>query len=306
LRYDLVDDVDRDGEPDPGIRAGGGKNRRGDADQAAGGIEQRSSGIARIDRRIGLNDVGQFAPLTGRQPPPQGADDTGGERMVESERIADGEGPLSDLKIGRTADGDRFRQLARVAQMDDGEVVIGSRADDLRVDDFTRRHAHFDAARSLHDMIVGDDVPGLVPDEAGAGLHPDDLIAFRRDLLLGRAAADHLQHRRRHGIEDCDGRALGLGQVAARLDRTRAPAREQKLVEIGLRENRREQDQHSGEQRARQSVGHVRLLCNGLLCNGQVAKRRITERRSITVLCARSVRRKSDKLNEIAQPYPSR
>ena len=56
-----VDRVDRDGKADAGVGAGRGKDGGVDADHAAGGVEQRPAGVAGIDGRIGLDDVGDLA-----------------------------------------------------------------------------------------------------------------------------------------------------------------------------------------------------------------------------------------------------
>ena len=94
-------------------------------------IEQRAAGIARIDRRIGLDDVRHLVAGTRRQAPAQRADHPEGQRLVEPERIADGECELADLEIGRTADGDRLGKSDGIAQPMHREIVIGRRADDL-------------------------------------------------------------------------------------------------------------------------------------------------------------------------------
>ena len=98
LGNDAVHHLGRYRKADAGIGAGGREDRRVDADETAGGIEERAAGIARIDRRIGLDDIGELAPFGSRQAPLQRADDAGGEGLVEAERIADGEGPLPDLR----------------------------------------------------------------------------------------------------------------------------------------------------------------------------------------------------------------
>jgi hypothetical protein len=61
-------------------------------------------------------------------------------------------------------------------------------------------------------MVVGDDVAGFVPDEAGAGA----------DGLTAQAAAahiaDHQHHGRRGRLEDRDRCLLAFRERAARLD----------------------------------------------------------------------------------------
>ena len=118
LGHDAVHDVDRDREADAGAGPGRREDRGVHADEAPGGIEERTAGIARIDRRVGLDHAGELAPLAGGQAALQGADHAGRQGVVEAERIADGEGRLADLEVGRGADGQglqRRRWCARGA-----------------------------------------------------------------------------------------------------------------------------------------------------------------------------------------------
>jgi hypothetical protein len=59
-----------------------------------------------------------------------------------------GDVELADLKVGRAADGDWIENFLRVAQPDDGKIVIRCRADDFR------RDATPTAGRSR--MVLGD------------------------------------------------------------------------------------------------------------------------------------------------------
>src|SRR5262249_30711192 len=77
LGHHPIDDVDRDGEADAGAGAGWREDRGVDADEAAGGVEQRPTGIARIDGGVGLDHVGDLAAVLGRPPALQRADDAG-------------------------------------------------------------------------------------------------------------------------------------------------------------------------------------------------------------------------------------
>src|SRR4051794_29369618 len=58
-RDDLADGVRRDGEADADVAAaaGGGRDLRVHADDAAGAVEQRAAGVAGVDRRVGLDDL---------------------------------------------------------------------------------------------------------------------------------------------------------------------------------------------------------------------------------------------------------
>jgi len=76
----------------------------------------------------GLNDVGNLAAAAGREPPLQGADDAGGERLIETERIADGERRLPDLRSPRCRPRSPAAS-ANAAQTDNRKVVVRCNAE---------------------------------------------------------------------------------------------------------------------------------------------------------------------------------
>src|SRR5262249_56604426 len=117
---------------------------------------------------------------------------------------------------------DRRRKCPDAAESDDGRVVVGRDAYQLRAPRLARGEPDRERVCALDDMVVGDDVAGLVPDEAGAALHR--LLLAARWPGIARtpgAEANDLNHRRRHALEDGDGRAFIVGEIATRLDRPR-------------------------------------------------------------------------------------
>ncbi len=100
LRQQFFDGVGRDGKADADIAAGLAKDRGVDAHDFAAQIEQRAARVTWIDRSISLNKV-VVRPLADIAP--LGADDTGSNRMVEAERIADRHDPLADFEPVRVA-----------------------------------------------------------------------------------------------------------------------------------------------------------------------------------------------------------
>src|SRR5262249_9690548 len=102
-RDDLVGDVPgqvgRYGKPDPlglgaALRAGGGQRR--DSDHLAGGGYQRPAAVARVDRRAGLDRVGQRRGWRGGccrfgDRPAGRRDDALGDAAGQSQRGADGQ-----------------------------------------------------------------------------------------------------------------------------------------------------------------------------------------------------------------------
>ena len=109
--------IDRHGqtEPDPG-------DRRVDADDPPGRIGQRAAGVARVERRVGLDDVLDEAArttVTRGHRPAEGRDDAGGHGPGEAERVADGDDQLPDPQPGGVTERRRDR---RAVDADDGQV----------------------------------------------------------------------------------------------------------------------------------------------------------------------------------------
>src|SRR5215472_6462100 len=86
LVHDAAGHVDRDGEADPDIDAGGSDNCGVDADDPALQVDERPAGVTRIDRSVGLDEVlVAFDPWTA----PGRTDDPRGHGLSQTERIAD-------------------------------------------------------------------------------------------------------------------------------------------------------------------------------------------------------------------------
>jgi len=71
---------------------------------------------------------------------------------------------------------------------------------------------HRERGGALDHVIIGDDMSGLVPDEAGPGLYLRLLPARGRNL---GTAADNLHDRGRHALEQRNGGPLIVGEIAA-------------------------------------------------------------------------------------------
>src|SRR5690606_35183367 len=56
LLDDVLRDIDGNGEADAHVAAGAGEDLRVDADHLAGQVEQRTTGIAGVDRHVGLDE----------------------------------------------------------------------------------------------------------------------------------------------------------------------------------------------------------------------------------------------------------
>src|SRR3982074_2934177 len=263
LGHGAIDDVDRDGKADPGIRPRRREDRRVHADEPPGRIEQRTARIAGIDRGVGLDDVADLPAAAGGQPPLQRAYDAVGKRLVEPERIADRKGGLPDLEVRRAPDRDRLRKIVHAGEPNDREIVMRRKADVRRLDGLSRCQTYRKGFRPLHDMVIGDDVAGLVPDESGAG-SDFRLIGGRRRRLVAAAAADDVDHRWRNALEDFDGRFLIVREAPARLDLTRRGRRIELILDVGPDRHADQDDQQQHHDIAERPGSHIclRQICD--------------------------------------------
>src|SRR5581483_4372960 len=99
LVHHAVGHVHRNCEADADVAAAAGEDGRVDADQLASQIDESAAGVAWIDRRIGLNEV--LVPVGIDARAGQAADDSGGDRMLQAEGVADRDHEVPDLHPGR-------------------------------------------------------------------------------------------------------------------------------------------------------------------------------------------------------------
>ena len=104
----------RNGKADALRATGLGENRGVDADQIAQRIDQGATGVAGVDRRIGLDKV--FVVVQAQLVTPGGADDAHGHGLADAEGVADGQRDVADTNVVRAADGDRRQGLVEPAQ----------------------------------------------------------------------------------------------------------------------------------------------------------------------------------------------
>ncbi len=162
-RHDAPQRLDRHGKPDAlGPFLDGGV----DADHLAARIEQRPAGVAGVDGRVGLDDVEDVVAGLRFQGPAQGTDHARRQRPVKAERVANGDGPLADTdRLGR-AQGERLQRCGGRIDAQHGQVVARVYAHHLGFHLAIVGEDNFDAAGIFDHVIVGDDVAGIVPDEA--------------------------------------------------------------------------------------------------------------------------------------------
>ena len=121
-----------------------------DADQFAERVDQRASGIAGVDRGVGLDEilVGRHLELASG-----GADDAHRDCLAESDRVADRKHDITDVCAGVVRHRDRG-QLGG-ADFKHREVGFHVASDHLCLRDAAIVEQHLDVVRSINHMIVG-------------------------------------------------------------------------------------------------------------------------------------------------------
>jgi hypothetical protein len=111
---------------------------------------QRAAGIARVQRRVGLDHAVEQPPRSGAQAAAEGADNTGRDRAGEAERIADGHDKLANTQGGGDTKLGMRQVTARQAQH--GDIGGGVAADERG------RMALAIGQAGLQPMGIGDDM----------------------------------------------------------------------------------------------------------------------------------------------------
>ena len=175
-----------------------GRDLRVDADHLTARIEQRPTGVALVQRRVGLDHVVDRVAVRRLDDALECADDPGRDGAVVAEGVADGDDRVAHVHGVGVAERER-RQRPRV-RVDLQHSDVGGRvdADDLRLLALVVREAHVDRLRALDDVVVRDDVAGLVDHEA----RPERLgllLAWQREAeRVDARRSDPLRRRHLH------------------------------------------------------------------------------------------------------------
>src|SRR5215207_3516870 len=200
LRQDALGDVDGDGEADAHRAAAVGReDLRVDADHAPLRVEQRPAGVARVDRGVGLDGALDDAAVARLDGPLEAGDDAGRQRAVEAERVADGQNLLPDREAVAVGHRHDLQGLAHAGDLEDGEVGVRVAADDARRVGLVAAEADGDLVGALDDVEVGQDVPLVVDDGAGAAAAPSGV-----EEAAGLARRADRDDAGRDGAEDLD------------------------------------------------------------------------------------------------------
>ena len=99
-------------------------------------VDERATGIARIDRGVGLDEILIAVGVDARAR--QAADDSGRDGVLQSERIADRDDEVADLELGRIAER-RFASRPSACTLEHRDIRRRISADDLGRQDRARR-----------------------------------------------------------------------------------------------------------------------------------------------------------------------
>src|SRR5581483_4412411 len=145
----------------------------------------------------GLMEASVDEVLVGRDPDvgaPDGADDADGDRLIEPERIADGNGPFPHAEsVGVAERGDT--QLPIRVELDDRQVGLRVGADDASAHLLLGCKPHGDAVGALDHVEVGEHVAALVDDDARAETGRSKLFPLTRSAATEELVEEVLEER---------------------------------------------------------------------------------------------------------------
>ena len=151
-------------EADADRTTGWREDRRVDADNLSLHVEQRTAGIAAVDRGVGLDEVVVLALMNVT---PARRYDAGGHRAAQAKRIADRQDPVADAGLTRVTEIDRRQRLVgfHLKQRDIAAFVT---ADNLGLQHGVVLQRDGDLVGAFDHVVVGDDIACRIDDKARA------------------------------------------------------------------------------------------------------------------------------------------
>ena len=177
LGLDAHRDINRDRKGQALIAAVAAVDAGIDADHFALQIEQRATGIARIDRHIGLQEGNVIGA---RQHPALGADDADRDRVAETIGRTDGQRPTADLSLCRIADA-HGRQAAGV-DFEQGDIGHRIETDQPGPEFAAVGQLDADLATTFDHMGIGQDVAVAADDKTGTETAVIGIVLRRRAI----------------------------------------------------------------------------------------------------------------------------
>ncbi len=188
----------READPDRAarLREDGGV----DADQLAVEIDERAARIARIDRRVGLDEGRDVAADTGAG---ERRHDAAGHGLADTEGIADREHQIADFEPIAVADFQHRQLLALGIDLEHGQIGALVGDDNLGIELAAVVQDDGDLLGALDDVPIGHDQAVTIEDDARAErlLHA---LARQAELrLIAKKAAEYrIVEKRRPGLDD--------------------------------------------------------------------------------------------------------
>src|SRR5689334_21799222 len=163
LLGNIAGHVDWDREPDADVSARRADDRGVDPNQFAPQIDQRTTGIAGIDRGVGLDEI--FVAFDAKPAATDGADDAEGGSLLQPEWVPDG----NDVVANPQLVGISQRHAEQTAGLDLDDCYIGGEvsSDLLRSQVLATAQRDRHLVRILYDVRIGEDVaPPSVEDHS--------------------------------------------------------------------------------------------------------------------------------------------
>src|SRR6266571_4671337 len=145
--HGIAGEVRRNSETDALIATGAAQDGCVDADQTALGVHQGATGVAGIDRGVGLDEVLIIQPDGAASA--SGTDDTSGHGLADAERIADRQHYIPHLNFVTVGHG-HSRQVLGV-HFNHGDVALGVATDDFGGEFAAILQRHFDLVSAIDD-----------------------------------------------------------------------------------------------------------------------------------------------------------
>ena len=206
------------------------RDRRVDADQAPGAVDERAAGVARIDRRVGLDDPGHLARRQVGSLRSSAADHPGRE-AARGRTGCRSRTPLADLEVGRAAHWDRAHVVGNASRRSTARSCPRRRADELRRDSLPRRQAYpISSAPATTWLLVT-----IWP--ARSHTKPEPVPAAAACSRSAAARVDR-DDRRRRLREELRGVLLRAREIASLHDRTRLGGGVQVCPQVALADKR--------------------------------------------------------------------
>ena len=195
---DPDDRVGGHGEANSLITGGLSQDRGIYPNDLVGHVDQRSTRIARVDGRVGLDEVLELAGSALFDGAVPGRDDACGNRLGKRKRAADGNHPVAHLAGVRIAHLHRGQRLGggNLHHRQIGILIYANYLAHAPLKAFrVGGKLHINAIRLLHHVIVSNDVAAGIHDEAGAErlTHLVTLFATARSLSTKEAVEEILK-----------------------------------------------------------------------------------------------------------------